>query len=612
MSDLYLHTNSCYKFSSLRGASLVERAFATAVSQRRPSLGDAGHRRYLPVQQNVKGQAKGREVTISSGEQPAPEKIRLGHAIYCVASDRLTKDTGEEVILRWQSAQVLRILADNLGNLVPRDEMIERVWGDVSVTDDSLTQCIKDIRQALGDYDHALLLTLRKRGYKLTGERLTDPGRTSLPDQSASTTAATVRELASYAAPLEPDIAEAPVLAELDARDLLPTMAVLPMRHLTSGSPDPMGIFLAHEIASALGRSEDVSIISQLSVARVSGTDPAALKATLRADFVLSGFLMADGANMLLSIELSETDSGFVLWSDRMRLKGGPLMQDTEVTERIVAQVRNAIMINEVRRVRSYPVSDLKLFSVMHGAVGLMHKLSRKDFDTARGHLEYVASAAPRAPAPMAWLARWHLLRTVQGWTDDPARESRDALDFTARALDIDPECSLALVCEGQVLTHMAHRLDEAAERYEMALMSNPNDAQGRALRGMLETFRDNGEAGKRDTERALHLTPLDPHRYFYLVFAAAANLSTGDYARAETLAKESLRLNRTHVSTLRTLAAVQVGLGKQDAARKTAQDLMRLQPDLRVSRWLNSSPSANYAIGQKIADYLRVAGIPE
>jgi tetratricopeptide (TPR) repeat protein len=200
----------------------------------------------------------------------------------------------------------------------------------------------------------------------------------------------------------------------------------------------------------------------------------------------------------------------------------------------------------------------------------------------------------------------------VQGWTDDPDQSAREALGYTARALDLDPNHTQALVCEGQVLTHLAHRLDDAAECYDRALLINPNDAQGRALRGMLEAFRDNGQAGKRDTERALHLTPLDPHRFFYLVFAAAANLTVGDFSRAEMLAKESLRLNRTHTSTLRTLAAAQVGLGKTEQARDTAKRLLSLQPDLRVSRWLSSSPSANYKIGQRLAGYLRAAGIPD
>ena len=64
----------------------------------------------------------------------------------------------------------------------------------------------------------------------------------------------------------------------------------------------------------------------------------------------------------------------------------------------------------------------------------------------------------------------------------------------------------------------------------------------------MLVSFRDRGTEGKRDAERALHLTPIDPHRFMFLALAAGANIGAEDYPRAVTLAKESQRLNRTHI----------------------------------------------------------------
>ena len=215
-------------------------------------------------------------------------------------------------------------------------------------------------------------------------------------------------------------------------------------------------------------------------------------------------------------------------------------------------------------------------------------------------------------PTPLAWLARWHVLRTVQGWADDPMHEASAALDLTSRALDFDPNHTLALVCEGQVLAHLRHRLDEAQSRYNAALALNPNDARGLGLRGMFLAIQDRGEEGKRDTERALHLSPLHPHRFFFLAQAAAANIAAKDYTRAVTLAKESLRLNRTHVSTLRTLIIAQVGADQSEDAHQTAAELLRQQPNLRVSNWLRNSPSSGYELGQSAAEKLRSVGIPD
>src|SRR5258705_4832107 len=67
--------------------------------------------------------------------------------------------------LRPKSFDVLVYLVQNPGRLVPKGELIDNVWQDVMVTDNSLVQCIKDIRQALNDNAHAEIETVAKRGY---------------------------------------------------------------------------------------------------------------------------------------------------------------------------------------------------------------------------------------------------------------------------------------------------------------------------------------------------------------------------------------------------------------------------------------------------------------
>lgn len=49
-----------------------------------------------------------------------------------------------------------------------RDDLIEAIWGDVAVNDDSLTQCVADIRRALGRNGRHILQTLPRFGYRLT------------------------------------------------------------------------------------------------------------------------------------------------------------------------------------------------------------------------------------------------------------------------------------------------------------------------------------------------------------------------------------------------------------------------------------------------------------
>ncbi|MEL6565621.1 MAG: winged helix-turn-helix domain-containing protein [Pseudomonadota bacterium] len=540
--------------------------------------------------------------------------IRLGDATYQVGTERIVTASGDEVLLRSQSAQVLRYLVKHLGQLTQRDDLIAEVWADVAVTDDSLTQCISDIRRAIGDSGRSILKTVPKRGYVLHGEvRDAAPAPAPQPLPTVSGAPATARAVHS---PMDvlPLQAEPVITPQLDPRDVLPTLAVLPFRaQADSAHGSMMSMFLGDEIARAISRSEDMNVISRLStldLSRRGGARDAGR--LLNADFILSGSVLEMGQTVILMIEFAEADSQLVLWSDRMALPAETWLTQGESIDEIVTHIRRAIMVNEVRRARSAPLSDLKLFSVLHGAVGLMHRFSFEDFERAQKYLDYVISHAPNHPTPLAWLARWHVLRTVQGWTESAQQEAQTALDLTGRALDMDPDHTLALVCEGQVLAHLEHRLDEAQSRYNAALSLNPNDARGLGLRGMFQAIQDRGEEGKRDTERALHLSPLHPHRFFFLAQAAAANIAAKDYSRAVTLAKESLRLNRTHVSTLRTLTIAQVGADQVEDAKKTAIELLRLHPSMRVSNWLRNSPSSGYELGQSAAEKLRRVGIPD
>jgi formylglycine-generating enzyme required for sulfatase activity len=73
----------------------------------------------------------------------------------------------QEIDLRPKTFEVLCYLAENAGRLVPKQELFEAVWPDVTVCDDSLVQCIRELRQQLGDDERRLIKTVSRRGYLL-------------------------------------------------------------------------------------------------------------------------------------------------------------------------------------------------------------------------------------------------------------------------------------------------------------------------------------------------------------------------------------------------------------------------------------------------------------
>jgi tetratricopeptide (TPR) repeat protein len=155
-------------------------------------------------------------------------------------------------------------------------------------------------------------------------------------------------------------------------------------------------------------------------------------------------------------------------------------------------------------------------------------------------------------------------------------------------------------------------RLDIAEERYEHALEVNPNDSLAWLLKGTLHAFKAEGKAAVESTEQALRLSPLDPLRYFFESLAATAALSNDAYERAIELAKTSLRGNRTHTSTLRALAIAQAQLDRIDDAQHTVSELLRLEPNFTVTKYLERHPSSAYETGRVWSEALRRAGVPE
>lgn len=99
--------------------------------------------------------------------------LPLGEFTFDPLQSALTNVSGVPVDLRSQSLEVLRLLAEQAGKVVTKASLIDTVWGDTFVTDDSLVQCIADIRRTIDDQDHKIVQTLPRRGYRLNPGRAT-------------------------------------------------------------------------------------------------------------------------------------------------------------------------------------------------------------------------------------------------------------------------------------------------------------------------------------------------------------------------------------------------------------------------------------------------------
>src|SRR5580658_8382955 len=75
---------------------------------------------------------------------------------------------GERIPVEPKAFRVLLFLLRNPGRLIPKDEIVESVWNDSAVSDNSLTRSIAQLRRVLGDdsREPLYILTVPTVGYR--------------------------------------------------------------------------------------------------------------------------------------------------------------------------------------------------------------------------------------------------------------------------------------------------------------------------------------------------------------------------------------------------------------------------------------------------------------
>ena len=77
----------------------------------------------------------------------------------------LRRPDGETIKLRPKTLEILRLLTTNAGRVLSKQQLMEAVWPNIHVGEDSLFQCIREIRTALGDDRRQVVRVISGRGY---------------------------------------------------------------------------------------------------------------------------------------------------------------------------------------------------------------------------------------------------------------------------------------------------------------------------------------------------------------------------------------------------------------------------------------------------------------
>jgi TolB-like protein/tetratricopeptide (TPR) repeat protein len=396
---------------------------------------------------------------------------------------------------------------------------------------------------------------------------------------------------------------------------MLPAIAVLPFRTI-AGTVDHavLGDWLAEETCRSLSRSNLIAVISHWSSRALDyqTVDIAAVRSHLAVDYCVVGTLRVGAKEIVLDADFLDTSSGRILWT---RQFAGPiarfLSRSAEGVSEIVTAVGRAIADDAIAHVSDRQLAELEDHRLLLAGVGLMHRPALRDFAKSRELIEEALRRAPNAAEAHAWFGKWHILSVFNRWSTDPAKDTRIAVDSTARALDINPESAFCLTIDGFAHNNLLRRLDIAGARYDEALRRNPNESLAWLLKGALHAFQDEAATAVAAAEKARRLSPIDPFQYYYESLSSTALVAAGRYEEALTFAERSLLRHDRHTSTLRTKITALHHLGRAQEASAAGLEILRRQPGFTVAGYLRDHPAGDHEVGRRVATALRAAGIP-
>src|SRR6266446_3516551 len=97
-------------------------------------------------------------------------KLRFGPFEVSIGERVLRRD-GQVLPLGGRALDILNYLADRPGEVIPKQELIDHVWSDVTVEEGSLRVHVAAIRKALGDgqFGNRYIANIKARGYSFVG-----------------------------------------------------------------------------------------------------------------------------------------------------------------------------------------------------------------------------------------------------------------------------------------------------------------------------------------------------------------------------------------------------------------------------------------------------------
>ena len=548
----------------------------------------------------------------------------------------------QEIELPPKPFEVLRHLAVNAGRLVSKQELFEVVWPNLYVSDDSLTQCIRELRQKLGDDEHRLIKTVFRRGYLLDAT----PAGTASQDRDVPIAARELsvamsrdklpvrsqgrpwRLIGLTALPLATLLvagimwttmqANAPASREspVAAADRQLAFVVLPFQSL---SAEPVHEHLADAITDDL--IEGLSRLGGTVIARGTAftykDKPIDIRQVGRefgVSYVLEGTVRRFGNDVRVSARLGDAATATNLWTETFDVDRREL---AALREDITARLARILGVEvpyaaNARSPRQRMDSDPEAVDLMLRAKAL---LLRTPAGQELSEVRALFGEALRRDESLA--GAWSglsltYLRNLR-FSITPEQDLAHATEAAERAIVLDPRAAIAHVALGSARLGQK-RVDQALAAFEHAAQLDPNEPHAQAGIAVAHRALGRPESALAPMQKALRLSPRDPSLPMWQTWLAATHLQLARDAEALHWLNKSAAIDPSDTATRLLLASALALSGRVAEAKLEMAVLLRSRPWLTLNvfqGWEPSNEPAFRARQERIYDGLRLAGLP-
>lgn len=489
------------------------------------------------------------------------------------------------------SFRLLAALIRHAPDTIGKDELVREVWGEVVVSDETLSQRVRLLRQALGEdsQEPRYLTSVRGRGYRLLCdvEPITETEKSRSPHRHWPVVVAAIIALVIAALwPIIPgDDEPAPGIHGI---------AVLPFADL---SPDGDHAYFAdgmqEELLTRLAQQSGLAVASRTSVERYRNTDMSLpdIARELGVGAVIESSVRIADDRVRITVQLIDADSDRHLWAEvyeRDLTVANIFAIQQEVAEQISQALSRGSVTAGTGGAVQLPTDSIEAYNAY--LIGRAHTFAQTPEDLAQAirFLEEAVGIDPEFAEAWANLGWAYSFRGTIYGRQPPREVYPKAKAAVTRALAIDNTLADARSLYADILTWYDWDFVAAEREYRKTLQQDPLNVLGYAL--FLATQQRQEEAIAL-LRRRIAAQPDEP---YVRINAGWAYLRDGRYEQA--IAEANLAPNHTDARSI--LGFAYLGQGEVDAAVAVLEENLREQG--RRPRQLSNLAIAYFVAGRE------------